>query len=53
MDIKAAGDNTLYDTAQGILLVLEHNTCTQDVSRKVKLPVVFVPGLKSNNFLVW
>ena len=43
MGIKAAGDNTLFDTAQGILLVLVRDT--QDVCRTVKLPVVLAPGL--------
>ena len=44
MEIKAAGDNTLFGTAQGILMVLVPDT--QDVCRTVKLLTVFVPGLK-------
>ena len=36
MEIKAAGYNTLFGTAQGILRVLVRDT--QDVSRTIKLP---------------
>ena len=46
MKIKAAGDNTLYGIAQGILLALVRDT--NDVCRKAKLPVVLVPGLRRN-----
>ena len=45
MEIKAAIDNTLYSIAQGPLLVIYPDT--DDVCRKVKLPVILVPGLKS------
>ena len=48
MEIKAAGHNTLFGTAQGILLVVVHDT--QDVCRTVKLPIVLVPGLGRNLF---
>ena len=47
MDTKT-GDNTLYGTAQSILLVLESDM--QDVCRKVKLPIVVVLGLKRECF---
>ena len=43
--IKATADSILYRTAQNILLALVRGT--DDVLRKVKLPVVFVLGLKS------
>ena len=45
MEIRAAGDNMLHGTAQGILLVVVRGT--DDVLRKVELPIVLVPGLKS------
>ena len=48
MEIIVAGDNTLYDTAQGILLVVVRGT--DDVMKKVKLPIVLVPSLKRNLF---
>ena len=45
MEVIAACYSILYDTAQGILLVL---LCgTDGILRKVKLPVVLVPGLNS------
>ena len=43
MEIKAAGYNTLFGTAQGILLVLVRDT--QDVCRTINLPIVLVPVL--------
>ena len=50
MEIIAACDSILYDTAQGILFVL---LCgTDGVLRKIKLPVVLVPGLNSFFFLL-
>ena len=49
MEIKAVGYNTLFGTAQDILLVLVRDT--QDVCRTVKLPIVLVPGLGRNIFL--
>ena len=48
MEITAAGDNVLRDTAQGILLVVVRDT--DDVLRTVKFPIVLVPGLKRNLF---
>ena len=48
MEIKAAGHNTLFGTAQGILLVVVRNT--QDACRAVKLPIVLVPGFGRNLF---
>ena len=48
MEIKAAGHNTLFRTAQGILLVVVRDT--QYVCRTVKLPIVLVPGLGRNLF---
>ena len=49
MEIRAAGDNTLYGTAQGILLVLVRDT--EDVNRKAKLTIiVLVQWLKKNMF---
>ena len=50
MEIKAAGNNILYGTAQGILLLLVRHT--HDVCGKVKLPIVLVLGMKRNLFLV-
>ena len=41
--IKAAGHNTLFGTAQGILLVKVPDT--QYVCTTIKLPIVLVPGL--------
>ena len=47
MEIKAAaGDNILYSTAHSVLLVLPRDK--HDFCRKIKLPVVLVPGLKRN-----
>ena len=43
-EITVAGDNILYGTTQGILLVLVGNT--DDVCRKVEIPVVLVPECK-------
>ena len=48
MEMKAAGPNTLFGTAQGIILVVVSDT--QDVCRAVKFPIVFVPGLTRNLF---
>ena len=48
MEFKAAGHNTLFGTAQGILLVVLRDT--QDVYRTVKLPILFVSGLRRNIF---
>ena len=48
MEVKAAGHNTLFDAAQGILLVLVRDA--QDVRRTIKLPIVFVPNLGKNFF---
>ena len=48
MEIKAAGHNTLFDIAQGTLLVVACDT--QDICRTVKLPIVLVPGLGRNLF---
>ena len=50
MEIRAAGDNVLRVTAQGILLVVVRGT--DDVLRRVKLPIVLVRGLKRNRFQV-
>ena len=44
MEIRAAGDNILFGTAQVVLLVLVRNT--HDVCRTTKLPIVLVSGLK-------
>ena len=48
METKAAGHNTLFGPAQGILLVVVRDA--QDVCRTVKLPIVLVPGLGRNLF---
>ena len=48
IEIRAAGDNMLCGTAQGILLVVVRGT--DDVLRTVKLPIVLVPRLKRNLF---
>ena len=48
MEIKAAGHNTLFGTAQTVLLVLVRDT--QDVCRTVKLATFSVPGLGRNPF---
>ena len=48
MEIRAAGDNMLHTTAQGILLVVVRGA--DDVLRKIKLPNVLVPCLKRNIF---
>ena len=50
MEIKAAGHNTLFGTAQGILLVLVRDT--QDACVTVKLPIVLVPGLGRKLFSI-
>ena len=42
MEIKAAGDNVLRGTAQGILLVVVRGT--DDVLSTVKLPIVLIPA---------
>ena len=42
MEIRAAGGNVLLGTAQDILLVVVRGT--DDILRKVKLPIVLVPG---------
>ena len=47
--IRAASDNVLHGAVQGTLLVVVRGT--DDVLRKVKLPIVLVaPGLKINLF---
>ena len=49
VEIRAAEDNMLHGTAQGILHVVVRGT--DDVFRKkVKLPIVLVPGLKRTLF---
>ena len=48
MEIKAAGHNTLFGTAQSIILVVVRDT--QDVCRTAKLPIVIVPGSGRNDF---
>ena len=48
LEIKSAGDNVLYGNVQGILLVLVRNT--DDVCRKVKLPVELVSRMKRSLF---
>ena len=45
MEIKASGDNILYGTAQGIILVLVRDI--DNVCRRVKLSIVVVPGSKN------
>ena len=45
MEIRAAGDNILYGTAQDISLVLVRGT--DGILRNVKLSIVLVPELKS------
>ena len=42
MEIRAAGNNMLHGTAQVLVVVRG----TDDVLRKVKLPIVLVPDLK-------
>ena len=42
LEIKAAGHNTIFGTAQGILLVVVRDT--QDAYKTVILPTVLVPG---------
>ena len=49
MEVRAAGDNVLRGTAQGVLLVVVVRG-TDDVSRTVELSIVLVPGLKRNIF---
>ena len=46
--IRVAGDNVLRGTEQGMLLVLVRGT--DDILKTVILPIVLVPGLKSNLF---
>ena len=48
MEIKAAGHNTLFGTAQGIPLVVVRDT--QDVCRTIQLPILLVLGLGRNLF---
>ena len=48
MEVRAAWDNVLRGTTQGILLVVVRGT--DDVLRTVTLPIVLVPDLKSNIF---
>ena len=48
MELEAAGHNTLFGTARGILLVVVHDT--KDVGRTIKLPIVLVPGLEWSLF---
>ena len=48
MEIKASGDNILYGTVQGIILVLVRDI--DNVCRRVKLSIVVVPGSKKNPF---
>ena len=48
MEIRAAGDNVLRGTAQGILLVVVRGT--DEVLRTVKLPIVLVTSSKMNLF---
>ena len=48
VEIKAADHNTLFGTAQGILLVVVRDA--QDVCRSVELPIDLVPGLGRNRF---
>ena len=43
MEMKAAGHNPFFGTAQGIPLVVVRDT--PDDCRTVKLPIVLVPGL--------
>ena len=47
MEIKAAGHSTLFGTAQGTLLVVVRDT--QYVCRTVKLPIVIVPGFRTES----
>ena len=49
MEIKPAGHNTFFGTAQGVLLVLVRDT--QDACRTVKVSIVLVPGLGTFFFL--
>ena len=46
MEMRAAGDNILHGTAQGILLVVVYDT--GDVLRKVRMPIILVSRLKRN-----
>ena len=48
MEKRAAEDSMLHGIAKGILLVIRRGT--DDLLRKVKLPIVLVPGLKRNVF---
>ena len=47
MEIRAAVDNVLRGTAQGILTVVVRGT--DDVLRTVIMPIVLVPGVK----MIW
>ena len=46
VEIEGAGDNILYRTSQGVLLVFVRDM--DDICRKINFPVVRVPGLKGN-----
>ena len=48
MEIRAARDNVLRGTEQGILLVVVRST--DDVLKTVKLAIMLVPGLKRKIF---
>ena len=48
MEVRAAGDNVLRDSAQGISLVVVRGA--DDVLSTVKLPIVLVPSLKKSLF---
>ena len=48
MNITATGNNVLRGTAQGIVLIVVRGT--DDALRRVKLPIVLVPGLKRSVF---
>ena len=48
IETRAAGNNVLHGTVQGIVLVVVLGT--NDVLRTVKLPIMLVPGLKKNLF---
>ena len=50
METRAACDNTLFGTAQRILMVLVRDT--QDVFRSIKLPMVLILGLKIKQILL-
>ena len=50
MEIRGAGDNILYGTAQNMLLVIVRGT--DDVLSTVKLAIVLVSGLRGIYFPV-